>query len=69
MVKQFRSMTYPYVAWISVMIVLPMATLIEEGSVPLVAPLPLNVTLTVDEIFDRHLAYNVTGADIVPILG
>ena len=28
MVKQFRSMTYPYVAWISVMIVLPMLLIV-----------------------------------------
>ena len=26
--KQFRSMTYPYVAWISVMIVLPMLLIV-----------------------------------------
>ncbi len=28
MVKQFRSMTYPYVAWISVLIVVPMLLII-----------------------------------------
>ena len=28
MVKQFRSMTYPYVAWISVMIALPMLLIV-----------------------------------------